>query len=107
MNRGALVVADPVRLGEVLSNLVNNALKFTQAGSVTLDIGPDPDAGGRARFRVIDTGIGIAADKLASIFDAFWQADQSTTRRFGGGGLGLAIGRKLVAAIGGELVVTS
>jgi two-component system sensor histidine kinase BarA len=103
----ALVAADPVRLGQVLSNLVNNALKFTEAGSVTLKVGPDPDDGGLVRFSIVDTGIGIAADKLDSIFDAFSQADQSTTRRFGGTGLGLAIGRKLVAAMGGTLTVGS
>jgi len=102
-----LIVADPVRLGQVLSNLVNNALKFTEAGSVSLDIGPDADDDRLVRFSVSDTGIGIAADKLGSIFDAFSQADQSTTRRFGGTGLGLAIGRKLVAAMGGDLTVSS
>ena len=105
--RGALVAADPVRLGQVLSNLVNNALKFTQAGGVTLEIAPDPHDAARARFSIIDTGIGIPAEKLETIFDAFSQADQTTTRRFGGTGLGLAIGRKLVAAMGGDLRVTS
>ncbi len=105
--RGALVVADPVRLGQVLSNLVNNALKFTQKGGVTLEIAADPDDAARARFSIVDSGIGIPADKLETIFDAFAQADQTTTRRFGGTGLGLAIGRKLVAAMGGELRVAS
>jgi two-component system sensor histidine kinase BarA len=104
---GALIEADPVRLSQVLSNLVNNALKFTETGSVTLDIAPDPAAPGRTRFQVIDTGIGIDPDKLDTIFDAFSQADQTTTRRFGGTGLGLAIGKKLVAAMGGNLAVAS
>ncbi len=104
---GALISADPVRLGQVLSNLVNNALKFTEAGSVTLAIGPEPGDAGRVRFSILDTGIGIEAGKLSTIFDAFSQADQTTTRRFGGTGLGLAIGRRLVAAMGGDLRVDS
>ena len=102
---GVLVDADPTRLGQVLSNLVNNALKFTDKGGVTVRVEPDGDA--RVRFCVTDTGIGIAADKLGTIFEAFSQADQSTTRKFGGTGLGLAIARKLVAAMGGEIAVTS
>ncbi len=104
---GTSIVADPVRLGQVLSNLVNNALKFTETGSVEVDIAPDPAQPDWTRFQVIDTGIGIDADKLGSIFDAFSQADQTTTRRFGGTGLGLAIGKKLVAAMGGNLAVAS
>ena len=86
---------------------MNNALKFTQSGSVTLAVAPEPGDARRVRFSVIDTGIGIGADKLGSIFEAFSQADQTTTRRFGGTGLGLAIGKKLVAAMGGDLVVAS
>lgn len=102
-----VVSADPVRLGQVLANLVNNALKFTEAGGVSVEVGPDPADAGRLRFNVVDTGIGIAADKLATIFDAFSQADQSTTRQYGGTGLGLAIARRLVSAMGGELGVDS
>lgn len=103
--RALRVDADPTRLGQVLSNLVNNALKFTESGGVTVSLtGEGHD---RLRISVTDTGIGIAEDKLASIFEAFSQADQSTTRQFGGTGLGLAIARKLVAAMGGELRVTS
>jgi two-component system sensor histidine kinase BarA len=104
---GALIAADPVRLSQVLGNLINNALKFTETGSVTLDIAPDPADPERIRFQVVDTGIGIDADKRETIFDAFSQADQTTTRRFGGTGLGLAIGKKLVAAMGGDLAVVS
>jgi signal transduction histidine kinase/CheY-like chemotaxis protein/HPt (histidine-containing phosphotransfer) domain-containing protein len=103
----AMIEADPVRLSQVLGNLINNALKFTENGGVALRIEPDPDAAARIRFAVTDTGIGIPADRLASIFDAFTQADQSTARRFGGTGLGLAISRRLVEAMGGELSVTS
>ena len=101
---GTIVRADPVRLGQVLSNLINNALKFTETGSVVLHVSLE---GERVRFAVEDTGIGIDPSKLATIFDAFSQADQSTTRRFGGTGLGLAIGKKLVTAMGGELEASS
>jgi two-component system sensor histidine kinase BarA len=105
--RSVAVMADPVRLGQVLSNLVNNALKFTEKGGVSVRIERDGPGAERLRFTVSDTGIGIAAEKLPTIFDAFSQADQSTTRKFGGTGLGLAIARKLVAAMGGELRVDS
>ena len=105
--RGVRIDADPVRLNQVLSNLVNNAIKFTQRGAVTIEIGPDPQDAARVCFSVVDTGIGIPEDKLDGIFGAFTQADQSTTRKFGGTGLGLAISLKLVAAMGGELRVSS
>jgi signal transduction histidine kinase/CheY-like chemotaxis protein len=98
---------DPVRITQVVGNLVNNALKFTPTGSVTLDIGPDPRDATRLRVAVIDTGVGVAPEKLADIFGAFSQADQSTTRHCGGTGLGLAIGKRLVEAMGGEIVVES
>jgi signal transduction histidine kinase/CheY-like chemotaxis protein/HPt (histidine-containing phosphotransfer) domain-containing protein len=103
----ARVGADPVRLNQVLSNLINNALKFTEAGAVNLVVERDPANPGRLRFSVTDTGIGIAADKVSTVFDAFSQADQSTTRRFGGTGLGLAICRRLVEAMGGEISIES
>lgn len=102
---GLSVRADPVRLGQILGNLVNNALKFTQAGGVTVRIAAD--GGSQLRFCVSDTGIGIPADKLDSIFDSFSQADQSTTRTHGGTGLGLSIARRLVSAMGGTLSVES
>ncbi len=101
------ISGDPVRLGQVISNLVNNALKFTERGFVRLTLtrdSADPDA---IVLSVEDTGIGIAEDKLSSIFDAFSQADQTTTRKFGGTGLGLAICRRIVDAIGGRVTVTS
>ena len=103
--RGLRIDADPTRLGQVLSNLVNNALKFTEKGGVSVEVALLPPA--RVVFAVVDTGIGIAADKLATVFDAFSQADQTTTRKFGGTGLGLAIARRLVAAMGGEIEVAS
>jgi CheY-like chemotaxis protein len=89
----------------VLINLVGNAVKFTSQGGISLDI--RPSAIGRLRFAVNDTGIGIAADQRAAIFDAFTQADGSHTRRFGGTGLGLTITRRLVDLMGGELLVDS
>ena len=95
------VRADPVRLRQVLLNLVGNAVKFTAAGSVTLTLTPQP--GDLIRFEVRDTGIGIAADKMHAIFDAFTQADGSHTRQFGGTGLGLTITRRLVQLMGGRL----
>lgn len=103
--RNARIDADPTRLGQVLGNLVNNALKFTEKGGVTIHVCPDGE--NRVRFAVIDTGIGIAEDKLGTIFEAFSQADQTTTRQFGGTGLGLTIARRLVTAMGGEIAVTS
>ncbi|MGL4397147.1 MAG: ATP-binding protein, partial [Hyphomicrobium sp.] len=110
----AEVVGDPVRLSQILSNLVNNALKFTEAGGVLVrvDVGRhDADSveawEAALRFSVIDNGIGIPADKLASIFDPFTQAEASTTRRFGGTGIGLTICRKLADAMGGALRVES
>ncbi|MGA0598760.1 ATP-binding protein [Enterovirga sp. CN4-39] len=98
------LVGDPVRVTQVLSNLVNNALKFAEAGHVSIRVELHP---GAVRFLVADTGIGIAADKLGTVFQAFSQADQSTTRRFGGTGLGLSICSRLVEAMGGEIGVTS
>lgn len=106
-NVPARIGADPTRLNQVLANLVNNALKFTEAGSVNLTLDRAPDRPSHLRFSVRDTGIGIAKDKIASVFDAFSQADQTTTRRFGGTGLGLAICRRLVDAMGGEIVIES
>ncbi len=101
----ATVEGDPVRLSQILSNLVNNALKFTESGHVKVSVARQ-DAGGEHADLLIaveDTGIGIPADKVGRIFEAFSQADQSTTRRFGGTGLGLSICQRLVAAMGGRI----
>ncbi|MDZ5458200.1 sensor histidine kinase [Azohydromonas lata] len=106
---------DPLRLKQVLLNLLSNALKFTQQGGVTLRVlalpveGPGPVQGSRVRLRleVADTGIGIAPELQARIFEAFTQADSSTTRRFGGTGLGLSIVRRLVSMMDGELSLDS
>jgi two-component system sensor histidine kinase BarA len=100
-----VIEGDPVRLSQILSNLVNNALKFTEAGHVKLVVerraGSAEDV--ELAFKVEDTGIGIPADKVDHIFEAFSQADQSTTRRFGGTGLGLSICQKLVTAMEGRI----
>ena len=101
------VGADPVRLNQVLSNLVNNALKFTETGSVNIKVCRDPERPGNILFGVEDTGIGIPADKLDKVFEAFSQADQTTTRKFGGTGLGLAICKRLVDSMEGEIFVRS
>ncbi len=98
------LVGDPNRLRQILLNLVGNALKFTERGSVTLRVELDPgEAPGWLRFSVIDTGIGIAAEKSEMIFDRFTQADSSTTRQYGGTGLGLAISKGLAELMGGRL----
>ena len=109
---------DPTRLSQALLNLLSNAVKFTDQGSVELRVDRlTPSAAGpvgrlgrlpiRLCFRVRDTGIGVAAAQINSLFSAFSQADSSTTRRFGGTGLGLSITQRLVALMGGELGVTS
>jgi EAL domain-containing protein (putative c-di-GMP-specific phosphodiesterase class I)/signal transduction histidine kinase len=98
---------DPVRVRQIVSNLVNNALKFTDRGHVLLTVDVEEDERPKVRFEVADTGIGIPRDKIAQVFSPFVQADQSTTRRFGGTGLGLTICRRLVDAMGGKLEVTS
>jgi PAS domain S-box-containing protein len=111
-------IGDPNRLRQILLNLLGNALKFTERGSVTLRVEPEPDSssgsstGGEAkpgwlRFSVLDTGIGIAADKVEIIFGRFTQADSSTTRKYGGTGLGLAISKGLVELMGGRIGCSS
>ena len=105
----ARVLGDPTRLRQILTNLVNNAIKFTERGSIHIGVRELGSTYGRTRLRfdVTDTGIGIREDRQALIFDSFVQADSSTTRRYGGAGLGLAICQQLVALMGGEIDVTS
>lgn len=98
------IATDPVRLRQVLSNLVGNAIKFTASGVISIDVDYDV-AGSLLRFSVSDTGVGVPEDKREAIFESFAQADQSTARRFGGTGLGLAICRRLVEAMGGSIWV--
>lgn len=103
------LVGDPMRLQQVLLNLFGNAVKFTERGEVVLSIARIAQDGERVRlaFAVRDTGIGIAPEQQARMFEAFSQADDSTSRKYGGTGLGLAISRRLVDALGGELTVDS
>jgi CheY-like chemotaxis protein len=103
------LAGDATRVRQVLINLINNAVKFTARGEVNLRIALDSASETSAclHFVVEDTGIGIPADKQAHIFEAFAQADGSTTRRFGGTGLGLTICRQLVEMMGGRIWVTS
>jgi signal transduction histidine kinase/ActR/RegA family two-component response regulator len=101
------VVGDPNRLRQVLTNLVGNAIKFTALGSITVGWELLPQTPQRIRFWVSDTGIGIAPDKQSSVFEAFTQADSSTTRRYGGTGLGLTISSTLVHLMGGAISLTS
>jgi signal transduction histidine kinase/ActR/RegA family two-component response regulator len=97
-------VGDAPRLRQILSNLLGNAVKFTNAGSIALRVTAEPGpAASRLRFEVRDTGIGFDAETKARLFSRFEQADGSITRRFGGTGLGLAISRSLAEAMGGAL----
>ena len=113
----ALLHGDPHRLRQILANLIGNAIKFTDTGSVTLKVSREPGVGSpeskgsgvdsRLRFEVIDTGIGVPLGLQARIFEAFTQVDGSSTRRFAGTGLGLSIASQLVGFMGGEIGVES
>jgi anti-sigma regulatory factor (Ser/Thr protein kinase) len=99
------ILGDPVRLRQVIGNLVNNAIKFTETGGVLIRV--ETVSEGSLRISVQDTGIGIPPEKITGLFEAFTQADQSTTRRFGGTGLGLAICKRLIDAMGGRIGASS
>ena len=102
------LIGDPTRLQQVLLNLLGNAMKFTERGEVVITVrNHESGQPGRLEIGVSDTGIGIAPDKLRSIFDDFAQADSSTTRKYGGTGLGLGICRRLVEFMGGTMTVES
>ncbi len=103
------LVGDPLRLEQVLTNLMSNALKFTDQGEVLLSITLQDRLDDRARicFTVQDSGIGIPSERLGTLFESFTQADESTTRKFGGTGLGLAICKNLVELMGGDIRVDS
>ncbi len=103
------LLSDPGRIRQVLTNLCDNAIKFTAIGGVTVHVGCKPQGDGTSviHISVSDTGIGIPKDKQAGVFEAFNQADTSTTRRFGGTGLGLTICMRLVALMGGRIWLES
>ena len=102
-------IGDPLRLGQILINLVNNAVKFTDRGEVVVTVAPEEQLAGRLKikFSVRDTGIGMTPEQAARLFQAFSQADTSTTRKNGGTGLGLSISKRLVEMMGGEIWVES
>jgi signal transduction histidine kinase/CheY-like chemotaxis protein len=105
-----ILIGDPVRLRQVFVNLVGNAIKFTPSGEVVIRVGsgsPPNDDSAALHIEVVDTGVGIEADKQSEIFKAFTQGDGSTTRRYGGTGLGLAICVQLVSLMGGRMWVDS
>ena len=103
------LVGDSLRLGQILINFANNAIKFTDAGEISIAVRLLESAGNRVmlRFEVRDTGIGLTADQMGRLFQSFQQADTSTTRRYGGTGLGLAICKSLAELMGGEVGVQS
>ena len=101
-------IGDGGRIRQIITNILGNALKFTKEGHVLVDVGGDTQDGvATLNFAISDTGIGIAPDKLETIFEEFRQADNSTTRRFGGTGLGLSISKSFINLMGGELEVES
>lgn len=103
-----MLVGDGGRMRQVVTNLVGNALKFTHEGYVLINVsGSEQDNHAKVRVEVTDTGVGIDLEKVDRIFDAFQQADTSTTRQFGGTGLGLSISKRLIEAMGGEIGVMS
>jgi len=102
----ANIRTDPTRLKQVLINLCSNAIKFTERGSVTLKVHCEPETG-LIEFAIVDTGIGIPPHKYEMLFESFTQADESTTRRFGGTGLGLNISRRLTRMMGGDITIDS
>ena len=104
-----VLMGDPLRLSQIFTNLINNATKFTESGSITLQIKLEQVIGNNVKlsFSVIDTGIGMTNEQLSGLFTAFTQADGSITRKYGGTGLGLVISKSLVELMGGELQVES
>ncbi len=105
-------LGDPLRLRQILVNLVGNAIKFTSEGDVTLSAGVDTESpaspgNARLRFTITDTGIGMNPQQIGRLFQAFSQVDNSTTRKFGGSGLGLIISKRLAQMMGGDITVTS
>jgi PAS domain S-box-containing protein len=104
-----LITGDPVRLTQIIVNLIGNAIKFTEKGEIVVHARKEEEEGGeiKLRFTVSDSGIGIPEDRQKAIFEAFTQADGSSTRKYGGTGLGLSISSQLVAMMGGQIWVKS
>jgi CheY-like chemotaxis protein len=105
----ARIETDPTRLRQILTNVIGNAIKFTAKGEVDVQIawGRESNSKGSLKFQVRDTGVGIDAEHEVRLFEPFMQADSSTTRKFGGTGLGLALSRRLARALGGEVWLES
>ena len=103
------LVGDPLRLGQILLNYANNAVKFTDQGAIVISVGARDRTANDVMldFRVQDTGIGLTSEQIGKLFQSFSQADTSTTRKFGGTGLGLAISKQLAQLMGGEVGVES
>lgn len=101
------IYSDPTRLRQILINIVGNAVKFTEYGGVTIEVSTSHqnDRSLQYRIAVIDTGVGLSAEQRSRLFEPFMQADNSTTRKFGGTGLGLALSQRLAAALGGEITI--
>lgn len=100
----AMLVSDPLRVRQILVNLLTNAVKYTEHGEIVVRAAVSGDS---VRFVVTDTGIGIPPESTAQIFDPFWQAESTRTRKVGGVGLGLSVALQLARALGGTLELTS
>ncbi len=98
----ASITTDPLRLKQILLNLINNAIKFTEKGHIYINVSCDSEQQ-KLYFAIEDTGIGIATEKMSNIFESFSQADKSTTRKYGGTGLGLTLSRRLAGMLGGSI----
>ena len=103
------LVGDPLRLGQILTNLANNAVKFTERGEIIVNISLLKEENNQVelQFSVKDTGIGLTQEQIGKLFQSFSQADATTTRKFGGTGLGLTISKKLAEMMGGKIWVES
>jgi adenylate cyclase len=101
------VTADPMRLKQILLNLLSNSCKFTKDGEIALRLSNVVNGGKWIKLAVVDTGIGMTAEQQAKLFQDFTQADSLTAQRYGGTGLGLALSRKLARMMGGDVTVTS